>query len=94
MDAGDVVGTVCVVLGVVLVVLHVYVTAQSLRPKKQEGDPAAFGAGVIEKLADKAPHLAGGFAFILLGAAFIGIVDVDTAFRTSDGATPTPSPSP
>lgn len=93
MDAGDVVGAVCVLLGVALVGLHAYVTVQALQVRKT-ADAAAFGAGkIMAGLADKAPHLAGGFAFIVLGAVLIGILDVDVAVGAGDEASPTPSPS-
>lgn len=61
MSAANIVGVIYVALGVVLVVLHVYVTIMGMRVKP--ADPAGFKIGdVVSKLADKAPHLAGGFA--------------------------------
>jgi hypothetical protein len=66
-------GVLCILIAVVLVGLHVRTSLA--RPASRNGNE---GLGdIVGTLADKAPHLAGAFAFMVLGLVVLGFLDLD-----------------
>lgn len=78
-------GWVCVALGIGLVLLHgvtVYQEQSRLGVGLDTGGPEGLQQ-VATSLAEKAPSLAGGLAFVLLGAMILGYLHIE--FATSAG---------
>ena len=69
------VGLALVILGVVLAVTHILTIVVPLFRATSDLE-AADESGFLERLAEKAPTLAGGLAFAFLGVAVLGLVDL------------------
>ena len=80
MDGREIAGAVCLVISIALVGLHAYTT---LRPRTPSPGTEGVGA-VIEKLADKAPHLAGALTFMVIGLIVLGYLDVSFVAESTD----------
>ncbi len=76
----DIAGWGCLAIGLALVALHIYTT---LRPPSPAVQVTEGVQAIAEKLAEKAPSLAGALAFVFLGLVVLGYLDVSIAAGTS-----------
>lgn len=79
-------GWLCLVLGVALVVVHIVLALR--KPATAGSSPTEAMPAVVEKLADKAPSLAGGIVFVVLGLIVLGVLDIQLVAGASDTQAP------
>jgi len=95
----DVLVWACIVFAAALILTEVVAGMRKPAPppKKDDGiNTESFpGEAVVKALADKAPRVAGAFAFLVLAGIFAGLLSIDVSAGDGDGSSePTSTTEP
>lgn len=94
----DVLVWACIVFAAALILTEVVAGMRKPEPAKKDDEinkENIPGEAVVKALADKAPRVAGAFAFLLLAGIFAGLLSIDVSAGDGDGSSePTSTTEP